>query len=468
MNLDDVLQLSGEEDYAKNMADVQKVLCRMDSDKEERRDKAIEQHDELKHKILERPDKEVGSGTNKKTVPTAKLIIPVQNKIVEMAVAFLFGTPVKLSLQQFEKSQDESFKLLKQIWKRNKLDYHNKELARRVFVETRAAELFYIAVNPVTKEKRVRTMLLCQKNGDEIFPTFDSYGDMVAFTRRYKTLNSEGKEVVNVDIYYADKTVKAVQNGDEWEVEIEKSLLGKIPIIYYEQEKSEWSDVQSLIDRQEMLLSRNADTNDYFGSPSVKVKGNLVKGPDKDEIGKLFRLQGERNGDKMEYGDVEYMTWDRTPESIKLEYEVLKDTIYSSTSTPDLSFNNVKGTSNLSGIALKFMFMDAVLKSLNKQEIFGDGLDRRINLLKEMMALMNVGGKESVMAMEIDVEFKDAMPENLIETIEMLSNAVGGKPIMSTKTAVKINPMVKDSDAEIIELETEGKAENSILDSYPA
>jgi len=60
------------------------------------------------------------------------------------------------------------------------------------------------------------------------------------------------------------------------------------------------------------------------------------------------------------------------------------------------------------------------------------------------------------------------MPENLIETIEMLSNAVGGKPIMSTKTAVKINPMVKDSDAEIIELETEGKAENSILESYPA
>ena len=153
-------------------------------------------------------------------------------------------------------------------------------------------------------------------------------------------------------------------------------------------------------------------------------------------------------------------------EAIKLEYDMLKDLIYSLTSTPDLSFNNVKGTSSLSGIALKFMFLDSILKANNKQEIFGEGLDRRNNLLKAMLAKADLQANAKMEELEIDVEFAEVLPENITEMIDTLVSAVGGGAIMSRDTAVKVNPLVENAEAENERLESEDKKNAAIPESY--
>jgi len=177
-------------------------------------------------------------------------------------------------------------------------------------------------------------------------------------------------------------------------------------VIYYDRDEPEWESVQTEIDKIEMLLSKFSDTNDYFGAPTLKIFGKIINPPEKGEVGRTLRFKGEQGAEgKIEYGDAKYLTWEHAAESIKIEYDILKDIIYSMTSTPDLSFNNVKGLTQTSGETLKFLFMDAILKAKSSEELFGEALTRRINLLKAMLGVVSVKDKQNLDELDIAIEF---------------------------------------------------------------
>jgi SPP1 family phage portal protein len=195
--------------------------------------------------------------------------------------------------------------------------------------------------------------------------------------------------------------------------------------------------------------------------------------PNKEEVAKILQFLPEMVDGKQQYGDAEYLTWDRTPESIKSEYEILKDIIYSQTYTPDLSFNNVKGIgTNLSGIVFKFMFMDAMLKSTTKREILSEGLERRVNLLREMLKKTDAKISQTAIAdprfdeLEISFDFEDIMPENISETLENISKATGGQTIISRRRAIELNPMVIDPEEEMKQIEKEEENSAVKADSF--
>lgn len=452
------------------------LLCKVDSDKKV--DEWQKQYDG-KHAILEDTtrDKKVGDGSESKVVIAAKEAVPFQKKIVRMAVAFLLGAPVR-----FESSSDDgkpqNIDEIMRIWKDQKLNYFNKRLMRAVCIESDAAELWYVKNKDGEmemtggKEKEYKIILLCKANGNEIFPHFDDKGDMDAFTRKF-TIDevvpgsAEPKKRECAEIYTAEKKYIGIKK-QVWEVTEEPNLFGKIPVIYYKQDAPEWADVQTLIDRIEMLISRHADTNDYYSAPMLKLKGKVKAMPSKTEDGRVLHMAPvEDSTGKTEYGDAEYLTWSHSPESMKLEYENLKDLIYSMTSTPDVSFDNVKSIGNTSGLALKLMFLDAMTKAQDKQEIYGEGFTRRINLLKTMISGSNMNA-EGIDSAEIEIMFDNPLPENYVELIDSLSVARGGEAIMSKETAVKKNPLVDDADEEIKLLEKETSEMASIGESYEA
>jgi len=450
MNIKDILE-KHKDDFAKMTT----VLCK---DPVERDVELYEKQFTGEHDILLRPVKVVGSGTSTKRVEQAKLVVRYQEKIVNMAVSFLFGDPAKLTLDNKDDKYQETFALMNDVWNKNKLEYFNKKLARRLFVETKVAELWYVKID-INNIKHVKVALLCNENGDEIYPHFDSNGDMDAFTRRYKLEDIDEKTYEHVDIYTADKNYFGVKR-EKWEVEKKDNLIEKIPVIYYTQAEPEWEKVQTEIDRIEMLISKFADTNDYFGAPIIKIKGKLKTALEKGEIGKTLQFKGEAGQEgKIEYGDAEYLTWTHAPEAVKLEYNTLKDIVYSQTSTPDLSFSNVKGLTQTSGEALKFLFMDAILKAKDKEEIFGEGLTRRVNLLKAILSITDVASAQSLEEMDVSIQFGDVLPQSITELVKALSTARGGDSIMSRDAAVRGNPLVDDAEEDIKRLEEEGKSE---------
>ena len=454
MNIKDIL-----EKYKDDFAKLTTVLCK---DPVERDIETYEKEYQGEHDILLREVKTIGSGSSRKKVEQAKLVIKYQKKIVNMAVSFLFGDAVKLILANKEDNLQKTFKFIQNVWDKNKLDYFNRKLARRLFVETKVAELWYVIIDD-DNIKHIKVALLCNENGDEVFSHFNENGDLDAFTRRYKLEDIDEKTYEHIDIYTAKEIIYGVKKT-EWDVKKSTNLYGKIPVIYYQQSQPEWTDVQTEIDRSEMLISKFADTNDYFGSPTLKIKGEITNPPDKAEVGKLLQFTGVVGAEgKTEYGDADYLTWDQAPEAIKLEYNTLKDIIFSMTSTPDLSFDNVKGMNQTSGETLKFMFLDAILKAKNKEEVFGEALARRINLLKAIISVTDVKEKQRLEQLDISVKFGNVLPQDVTETINALSTARGGEAIMSRDEAIRQNPLVEDPEEDIKRLEEEGKGEVSKL-----
>ena len=209
MNIKEILE-KHEKDFSK-LVD---ILCK------DKIDRDVEKYNKEytgDHEILNRPQKTVGKGTTLKKIDQAKLVIQYQRKIVNMAVAFIFGDAVKLVLQNTEDKYKETFSLIEDIWDKNKLDHFNKKLAKRLFIETKVAELWYVLIDE-DNIKYVKVALLCNENGDDIYAHFNENGDMDAFTRRYKLENIDGKTYDHVDIYTAENYIKGIKK-DTWIVE---------------------------------------------------------------------------------------------------------------------------------------------------------------------------------------------------------------------------------------------------------
>lgn len=418
------------------------------------------QYDPLLHDVMltaKRPDKQVETDNGTSTVSVARLPIAYQKKIVLTRATFLCGNPVEIIAQANQQIEEDMLAVLKRTWDDNKLDYESKRLAKHMMSETEVAEVWYAdpiengywkdTANDLPSVKyRLRMKIIAPSLGDTLYPIFDNKGDMIAFARGYK-LHENEKDVEHFDIYTETKIMKGVQiTVDTWEVTTEVNPLGKIPVIYYSQPHPEWYDVEKLIERTETLHSNHADTNDYFGSPMVFVQGDVTGFAKKGESGKV--LIG-KNG-----ATANYLSWDSSPASIKLESDTLDDYIHYMTGTPKISFENLKGIGAVSGIALKLMFMDAHMYAADKEEDFGKGIQRRLNFLKTALAKINTT-LEAATSMSIKPKFTYYLPQNVEETISTLMQATGGKQILSVESAVEQNPLVVDKDEELTRLQSD-------------
>ena len=415
----------------------------------------LNQYNPEKHDIMDtgkRPDKIITVNENgqdvTKSVTVARLVVPVQKKIVGMAAAFLVGNPIKLEATAADKGEEDLFAVVKKTWFKTKLDFDSKTIAKIMMSETEAAELWYTVEAPAKywnntpnqgKKNRLRMKILANSLGDTLYPVFDKTGDMVAFGREYK-IQVDGKDEYHFDIYTDQTNYLATKNASSWEVSEQKNWFGKIPVIYYYQPNPEWKDVQSLIDRFEKTLSNHSDTNDYFSSPMVKVTGGVKGFATKGESGKVLELENGANA--------EYMSWDQSPKSLELEFKNLRSLIFDFSDTPDISIEQMKSLGTYSGVALRLLFLAAHLKAADKEETFGKCIQRRVNLIQEAMAIVNVSLEKST-GIEITPKFEFYLPKDDQGIVDMLLTATGNKPIMSQQTAVKKNPLVDNAEKEM-------------------
>ena len=422
----------------------------------------IKQFDPLKHDVFDpaiRKMKMVQKATGAKDEngqpayamaqeDVARIALPFQDIIVERAVGFLLGNPIELDAQGADGNaqQEALVSMVENIWSKNKLDYRNKDLAIKMFSECEVAELWYLVdanddywgdlSKGVFKPKM---KILAQSLGDGLYPYFDLSGDLIAFGRDYKLLNGTQFEA-RFDLYLADRTIKYLIQTGAIEEEI-PNPFGKIPIVYYRQELPDWAKVQSMIERFETSVSNRADTNDYSGSPITVVKGKLEGFASKGEQGKVLQVAGD--------GSVSYLESQNAPESTKMEWAMLKESIYSMSQTPDISFYEMKGMGHASGIALKLMFLDAHMKARNKEMTFGEGIQRRINLLLAIVSKV-IDLSFGTIAQQISIvpKFTPYLPIDDAADINSISVARSAG-IISVHTAVERNPLVNDTEGEI-------------------
>lgn len=418
------------------------------------------QYEPTAHDITDkakRPDKIVTTDAGTSTVPVARLPVAFQKIIVKRAAAFLCGNPIELVATPATDLDKSLLAALKKTWEDNKLDYDSKALASLMMKETEVAELWYTEVVDPTywigtsmegSGFRLRMKIIANEKGDGLYPVFNAAGDMIAFGRSY-IIKVADKNEEHFDLYTDTQIILGIKGDSGWATTSVSNPIGKIPVIYYSQPSAEWADVQELINRFEVAISNHADTVDYFGSPMVKVKGEVKGFAKKGEQGKVLELS--------EGADAEYLSWDQSPESVKLEFNTLRSLIFDLTDTPDISIEQMKALGTYSGIALKMLFLGAHLKAADKEETFGKSIQRRINYLKSALAVINLKLQPSL-PLAIKPKFEYYLPNNDAEMIDMLAVATGSKPTISRKTAVARNPLVQDPETEIANLEEEDKA----------
>lgn len=396
-------------------------------------------------------DKIIGKGENRKQVIAIREIVPFQKKIVKTAVAFEIGKPITIKPRIQNKLTDEVLA----IYDENRIFEKLQNLKTIQKSQTEAALQFYFVKrkDELGKEELViRSKVLSNENG-ELCPYFDDYGDMICFTFIFKTIK-DNKTIHNVWVYDDRNCYKS--NNESGTMNLVESLphgFSKIPIVYVSQEFTEWHDVQSLIDRYETALSKLGGSNDYSGYPLLKLYGELVSMPDRNEDGKTLRFPMKEIDDssgKTIHGDAEFLTNNNAPESVKLESETIENLIFSMTATPNLSFDNLKGSlGNISGIALKLLFLDSIIKaSLNEGEN-RTMVERTLKIIASgIITTINQSLKSQIKEMKFNITFNSIIPSDVKEAVEIASNAKNSG-IMSVKTAVEFIDFNSDTDNEL-------------------
>lgn len=400
-------------------------------------------------------DKSVGPEGQKKTVPAVKIAMPFQEKIVNTATAFEVGEPLTLTPNDTNDLSDEIVRL----WRANRMDTMMQQVIALQKSETQCAIQFYIKdIKPqnwlnriigVNEKKDIKAKVLDNKTGT-MSPYYDAFGDMKFFTWEFTVLDKDGKAQKQVFIYDETNLYHLIDNGGFELQPVKKHGFGKIPIVYFEQDKAEWVKCQDMIDRIELTLSKLGASNDYAGHPILLLYGTVTGAPDKNEDGKAFRIPMKKDKEgKWHHGKVEFATYDQAPEAIKLELEYLEKFIYNLSSTPDLSFESLKGMGNISGVAIRLMFLDAIIKAKMNEGKNRTSVERIINLfIAGTITTTGTGLKTKARETYFTVKFNSIIPDDLQSTVETLASAVGGG-FMSVKTAVEQLDVAEDADDEV-------------------
>lgn len=420
--------------------------------------------DPLLHPVMDttaRPNKYVynEAGQLERTENVGRIPLAFQELIVNRACSFLFGNPVTLEHSAEDETQKDIVDSIKRVLRANRETTLNRQVGQNLMAGTEVAEYWYTAEmqdkanlygfeSPLKLKHSVFSPLL----GDDLYPLFDDYGDLIAFSREF-TKTIDQNDVMHFEVYTATETILYQQQQSGY-VEIKRTAnaIGKIPIIYGYQGETEWANVEKLIERLETLASNFADTNDYHASPTIVAEGEIKGFAHKGEQGKLVQVdQG---------GRLYYLSWDRAPESIRLERDMLIEFIYTLTQTPNITFDNMKGLGAISGVALKLMFMDAHLKAEDKKEIVAEYLQRRINVIKAYLAVMNTKWASVVNSFDITPEITPYLIVDDRAQVDLMVAANGGLPILSQKTSVELSGMTinPDNEFELIQSEGENKA----------
>ena len=410
----------------------------------EKVDEALREYIPALHEVMNREDKIVTDDNDRiiDVIPQWKLPVPYQVFINEIALVFLYGRPVKWS--QVSEGTDDAFNEFLERLKKLRFDAKIRQCKRIAGAETESAMLFRTFQNTEGKAD-CQIRVLARSKGDELYTRFDQFENLLAFAWGYHTIDEKDTEVYHFDIFTKDMTYRCTQRSMGWDVVKEQNLIGKIPVIYFRQEK-EWAGVEALIDREENIASRTADTNDYFADPIAVMRGDVVDNlPEKKEAGKML-ITNEQEG----VGDaVKYLTWDNAPQSKKDEMEWLQTQIMQKTFTPNITTESLKSVSQLSAKALKTVMMLADIKAARRKETHDELIDRCGTLITSIIGnVLDVSLKSQCDKLQVAHEFQEPFGDDVADAITNIIKSVDAG-IISQESAIEMNPLVKDSAREM-------------------
>lgn len=415
------------------------------------------------HPVMDRalyPDKSVGKGKSQRLELVTRRTLGWQKLAVKRMSGIMFGIP---AVRKYKPQNDEEqtvATIMEDIFKKNRINSVNRERAKSLYASCEELTVWYSVEMPTiyggeSTGLRLRNRHYSPMNGDNIYPLFDEYGDLVALSVEYARKEQDEK-ITYFETFTAEKHLRFVNaKGNEWDIELDETIeIGKIPAIYISRAEPIWEEESENVYEAEWSLSRNGNYIRKNARPNWVVFSDekVDKGKDihKDNDGSAF-LQYPADA------KAGYQTWNQAIDSLKYHIDTIKQNFFMQLQLPDLSYDNMKSQA-MSGESRKMMFIDAQQKALDESGIWEEALDREINVVRAFMKKAYSKYSAAIDSLQVEVSIVPFQINDDAEKISNLSNATGGKPIMSQRTAIQELAIADDVDEEIklIEEESEG------------
>lgn len=418
----------------------------------------VQQFDPTKHPVMNKqkyPDIVTDEGIEYVTRVTCDLQRLATKRMTELVT----GIPPKRVYTPNNDRQKQIAAYIESIYDRNRINSVNNERLNMLFAGCEVFTLWYAIEERNTlygfsSPLKLRCRNFSPMLGDELYPLFDEYGDMIAMSVGY-TRKKGRKYVQYFDTYTADKHIKwSNENGGWAEVENENITLGKIPGVYAWRPTPIWEDTSKTVYEIEWTLSRNGNYLRQNSKPIFIVFADeAISYGDEKSPNREFRsvMQYPQNG------RAEYVTWAQAVENLKFYVEQLRDLFFTQLQLPDWSYGKMSQQA-LSGESRKQMFIDAQLKVKDESGRLIEFFDREMNVVKAFAKIMlGDGYAADIDALKVETVITPFAITDEKDTINNLMAANGGKALMSQRESIEMYGHSDDVDNTLREIAEEDK-----------
>lgn len=419
--------------------------------------KLEEQYNPKKHPVMDNklyPDK-----VNKKNGQIEKVTrvtLPWQKLAVKRMTELLFTIPVQRIYSPENENEKKVAEIMEAIFKKNRINSVNIERGNNLFAACENITLWYSQEQKVVYAGQESLLKLrCKnyspKNGETLYPLFDEFDDLIALSVEYSRVE-DGKTLNYFDTYTDSAHIRWVSEGTKYVEEVREEIkIGKIAGVYICRPNPIWEDESDNVYEAEWTLSRQGNYIRKNARPNW-----VVFSDSKIQHGK--EKPGDNEGrNVMQYGKDDkagYVTWQQAVDTVKFHIDEIKRNFFMSLQLPDMSMENMKATP-MSGEARKMMFIDAQMKVTDESGIWLECFDREINVVRAFMKKMFPSLASAIDSLAVEVCITPYQIHDESEQISNLTNATGGKAIMSQKTAIRELGYVSDVDEELRQIKEE-------------
>lgn len=422
----------------------------------------VREYDPRKHPVMDKakyPDIVNEDGSLELVT---RITCDMQRLAVKRMTELVCGTPVKRVYKPENDKQQEIARIIEKIFERNRIDSVNIERCNMLYAGCEVMTLWYAVEQKNTLYGTQSNLKMRCKNfspmlGDELYPLFDEYGDMIALSVGY-TRKVGGRSVSYFDAYTADRHIKwSNEASSAWSVvEDEEITLGKIPAVYMFRPTPIWEDTSKIVFEIEWALSRNGNYLRKNSKPLFVVFADeaIQYGDEGDEHKEFKSVMQYPKG-----STAQYVTWAQAVENLKFYVTELRQSFFTQLQLPDWSYESMK-SNPMSGESRKQLFIDAQLKVKDESGRLLEFFDREINVVKAFLkAILPESDHADIDALPVETQVSPFTITDEKDTITNLMSANGGKPIISQRESIEMLGWSDDVDKTLKEIAEEATAD---------
>ena len=424
----------------------------------------LHEYDPRKHPVMckaQYPDITNDDGT---VEFVTRITCNLQQLATKRMTELITGIPVRRVYKPENERQKEVAAYIEKIYERNRIDSVNIERCNMLFAGCEVMTLWYAVeernnIYGFNSPLKMRCRNFSPMLGDELYPLFDEYGDMIALSVGY-TRKKLGKTVSYFDAYTADRHIKwSNERNSGWEVmEDEVNALGKIPAVYTFRPTPIWEDTSRIVFEIEWALSRNGNYLRKNSKPVFIVFADeQIQYGDEQSQDREFRSI-------MQYpkgSTAQYVTWQQAVENLKFYVAELRQSFFTQLQLPDWSYESMK-SNPMSGESRKQLFIDAQLKVKDESGRLIEFYDREVNVVKAFVkASLPTSYHADIDALPVEIVITPFTITDEKDTITNLTTANGGKPLISHRESIEMYGHSTDVDKTLQEI-----AEDEALNAF--